>query len=371
MSASTLVTGDAEAVGIIDLQGAKSPLRIYYPATAGEGRTERVGWFVRSFGFMCAGYAHAFGLSKQSSFAFRWLVSPLLRFIGALLPLSYAKIPHTARGAPFQPAAGGGKRPCIVFSHGLTGTGEEHGAMFAAWAKKGIVVVTCHHTDGSSSRVPLPGGDVWYDHGPSFSDYDRTFRPRQISKRAEDVFAATGAILHPDPGCPAELRAVSAGVDPKCVVAGGFSYGAATAALAATMRPEVYCGAVLHDGWFHIDVSSSAGIEFEFPEQAFDAETGLRAPSLFVNSAQFASIGKLHAATRRLVDGCERAEAHTLEGTTHHNFTDLCFWLPAFLHGLLQKTPVFGTADPVEVVRQTTDLTAAFVLDLAARRARL
>jgi hypothetical protein len=46
--------------------------------------------------------------------------------------------------------------------------------MLAGWAKKGFVVVTMHHTDGSSSRTPQPGGPcLWYQKPPPFTAYDK------------------------------------------------------------------------------------------------------------------------------------------------------------------------------------------------------
>jgi hypothetical protein len=77
----------------------------------------------------------------------------------------------------------------------------------------------------------------------------------------------------------------------------------------------------------------------------------------------------LHEATQRLADGCESAaNMHVLEGTTHSNFTDLCFWLPKSVYGLLQRTPAFGPADPVDAMRQVMNLSSDFMLGVAARR---
>jgi len=42
-----------------------------------------------------------------------------------------------------------------LFSHGLTGTGEENTILCMEWAKHGYIVVSVHHTDGSSCCVPL------------------------------------------------------------------------------------------------------------------------------------------------------------------------------------------------------------------------
>jgi hypothetical protein len=62
---------------------------------------------------------------------------------------------------------------------------------------------------------------------------------------------------------------------------------------------QPFCGAtILLDGWFYIDVSESAGIEFEFPEPAF--QSGLKVPAVFINSQSFSGMSKVYQATTKL-----------------------------------------------------------------------
>ena len=82
--------------------------------------------------------------------------------------------------------------PMIVFSHGLTGTGEEHATLFAHWARLGFVVSCVLHTDGSSSRSVGPDGKpMYYQHPPSGApgEYPPNFRPNQIEHREANLSA--------------------------------------------------------------------------------------------------------------------------------------------------------------------------------------
>ena len=108
---------------------------------------------------------------------------------------------------------------------------------------------------------------VYYDH-PDWSNYDHALRPRQIQHREEELWeartlfcssseeetatATTSTTTTVDPSLE-RLRAL---VDPESVFVGGYSYGAATASLAAVKRHGSYKGAVLFDGWFHINMPS-------------------------------------------------------------------------------------------------------------------
>ena len=48
-----------------------------------------------------------------------------------------------------------GRLPIILWSHGLTGNGDEHGLLAAALAADGNIVALLHHRDGSSAKVNL------------------------------------------------------------------------------------------------------------------------------------------------------------------------------------------------------------------------
>jgi pimeloyl-ACP methyl ester carboxylesterase len=138
-------------------------------------------------------------------------------------------------------------------------------------------------------------------------------------------------------------------------VAAGFSYGAATAALATSTDDQPFCGAILLDGWFYIDVSESAGIEYEFPEPAF--QSGLKVPAVFINSQKFAGMSKLYAATTKLAKTSRHGEEmHVLPGTGHQNFSDVIFWFPKFLLKYF-----VGTAHPVDAYREIVHLSSEFL----------
>ena len=75
----------------------------------------------------------------------------------------------------------------VVFSHGLTGTGEENSIFCTSLAKKGYVVASVHHRGGSSCRVPLPNGTCkYYERLPRGEDYDPRDRLEQLHVRAKE-----------------------------------------------------------------------------------------------------------------------------------------------------------------------------------------
>lgn len=120
-----------------------------------------------------------------------WLASLLLRLITWIHPLSRACIPRCYED--LTPSEG--KKPLLVWSHGLTGTSEEHGLFAAAMASDGNIVALVHHSDGSSSSIDVaegkgPGGkdtQVFYQHPPPRDSYDPTWRPQQIEVRASEL----------------------------------------------------------------------------------------------------------------------------------------------------------------------------------------
>jgi len=264
------------------------------------------------------------------------------------------------------------KQRLIVFSHGLTGTGEENTIYCTSLAKKGYVVASLHHRDGSSCRVPMPDGTCrYYQHMPVGDDYDPHHRLEQVTERAEEFLYTCDWLVgndendkdmsdeddndndtnngisesHVDDEWEHHpiVHQIRQHLDKRNVIAAGFSYGAATASLAATLAPAKFQCTILLDGWFHIDYSSR-GMEYDFPPESFGAtwprkkkkelvdvdsssnageeddndanngledgggvgnckrRKGLDVPSLFINSGQFHGYEKLYGATKRLAD---------------------------------------------------------------------
>merc|ERR1712137_385 len=112
------------------------------------------------------------------------LLEAFLRIFVHVLPLNYATIPGCYANAEPED---GKSRPLIVFSHGLTGTGEENATLLASWAREGCVVVSCQHMDGSSARVPLANGDSLWFKKSNMKAYDPNFRPKQVHLRVQEV----------------------------------------------------------------------------------------------------------------------------------------------------------------------------------------
>jgi hypothetical protein len=110
---------------------------------------------------------HVMSPFKAGSLAFA-VTSPLLRLVAnVILPTAHAALPDAYVGLDPAPSPHeGGRWPVVIFSHGLTGTGEEHATLFSAWARAGFVVACVHHCDGSSSRARAPDDTEVYYHLP-------------------------------------------------------------------------------------------------------------------------------------------------------------------------------------------------------------
>jgi predicted esterase len=342
----------APIVGITDVvtKDTAIPVRIFYPSTA--AKQGNVSWFVRGYAYFIDGYLHTLQASLRESTAMLTLMVWLSYLISWIFPMGNAFLPNCAYDAPpMPPPVPRGKYPLIMFSHGLTGSGEEHALMFARWAQMGYVVASVHHCDGSSAKAPQQGGDspLLYDH-PDLSKYDKEFRPRQIQKRESELFDGREYILN-DPSFPKDIRNI---IDDKVVIVGGFSYGAATAALSITKRKGAYTAALLLDGWFYIDL----GEGMVFPTEVHTQ--GLDIPTIFIGSEHFANWKTCANATAELVKKNSHSVGsvyHLIQGTRHQNFTDLGFWLPVYL---LKKLNMIGSCDYDGKYDEVLDLTLSF-----------
>jgi len=433
-SPDRLIVGNAPLVGILDLPGTRRrpPIRLFFPSIVDIGakniaEPKPAGYFVDGrVSYLLQGFAHV-AIAGHATRFHRWILRPFLWLLSLVLPARYLKIPGTvqlksrnrndASAVKYAPPSllamtdgsrreGGGeanaeskrrRQRLVVFSHGLTGTGEENSIYCTALAKRGYVVASIHHRDGSSCRVPMPDGSCqYYRHMPTGEDYDPNHRLEQVRARAEEFLYCCTWLVEKgagDDGPPDDddqhpvIDDIRQHLDERNIIASGFSYGAATASLAATLEPDRFLCAILLDGWFHIDYSSR-GVEFDFPPESFgmarprtepsadagveatNSKTkGLNVPSLFVNSAQFRSYKKLYGATRRLAgrinascgedeNGNEMAEMHVLPGTTHSNFCDVVFWLPRRLAGKVFR---LGDADAYEAHKSILEWTARFL----------
>ena len=368
-SATGIATGDAPCVGIHYVAASENhpPFRVYYPAQC-SANCRNVGYFEEhSAAFFLQGYWSVLLARQRETLLFR-VGRKLLRFASWFLPLNYLTIPGVYRDAPVAAAATTTTTnkpfPLILFSHGLTGTGQENAILLSSWAKQGHVVISVHHTDGSSGRVQLPdGSDLWYDPGPPKSQYDVNFRPRQMEQRVQQLIQARDWLAS------SKTNDIRSMVDWNKTIVAGFSYGAATTALMAAKKESLLpslSAVILLDGWFHVDMMESAGIEFEMPQEAFDATatTHLKEiPALFVNSEQFTTYPRLWKATEKLKSQFKKTTGststhhhHVLPQTNHNNFVDLLFWFPELF---LRTMGAIGAANArqtyVDLVRLTSD----------------
>jgi dienelactone hydrolase len=343
--------------------------------------------FRNSFTFFVLGYIHVI-LSYLGSKTLSRVAAFVVEQTAWLHPLSRETLPRTFDNlAPLlgRKGAKGGGSPLIVWSHGLTGTGCEHGLLAVTLALRGNVVALVQHTDGSSSMADIqaPASSATsaststttlsYIH-PTYEPYDTGFRQRQVEHRAAEVDEARRLVL--------ALPEFESIVNPAKAVVGGFSFGAATAGLAAQTHTAAatstatttfttsfkqkkkqqqlaspWAAAVLIDGWWHIELKKW-GVSQDLPLQIHKGP-GLSIPSLFVGSAEFASYEALNNATKKVQAKCVApCEAHVLPDTKHGNFMDALWWLP---WAVTRNIGFTGTAQPHVVYAHWVGLVADFV----------
>jgi platelet-activating factor acetylhydrolase len=273
--------------------------------------------------------------------------------------------------------------PLVLFSHGLTGSGEENAYMCASLARQGAVVACVHHTDGSSNAVKLGDGGsstLFYQHPPGWvgdpnhsnQTYDIDFRPKQIAKRVENMSEARKFLLYSKkpPNNNGNNTSTSDGVtreqweivlqlqdrlsaDRVCVA--GFSYGGATSSLCAVMEPSAFSSCIVLDGWFNITWKAK-GVALDWPKAVH--EQGIQGlPSLFINTQEF-SENNIKEPTDRIIEKSSDAQRIVLPGTTHWNFQESVFWLP---ERLLRRFSLIGTSPSSEVYHQVVESMWQFI----------
>ncbi|KAL3796793.1 hypothetical protein HJC23_010940 [Cyclotella cryptica] len=392
-----LIVGEAPLVGVLDLPSRgvhRPPIRLFFPAALEEttaSTPRQASYFVDNrVSYVLEGFAHI-ALTRHTTKFFRFVVRPFIWMISLIFPARYLKIPETVlannnSSVKYLPPSSLStnkthKQRLVVFSHGLTGTGEENSIFCTCLAKRGYVVASIHHRDGSSSRVPMPDGSCkFYQHFPIGSEYDPQNRLDQVHVRANEMLNTcdwllksndddeqTEYYIEEEDNYPI-LKEICNNLDGKKLIAAGFSYGATTSALAATLRPDQFQCAILLDGWFHIEWSSR-GVDIDFPPDAFassdkvNGSKGLDIPSLFINSSQFEGYSKLYDATRRLAEQISqnRSKMYVLPNTKHQNFCDVVFWLPKWALRRCGKFLAIGSADAYEAYESMMSWTLQFI----------
>jgi len=337
-AALTYVTAsNVHYVGVKDifLETNKAPIRVYYPATKPEN-PEPVKIFRDATNFV-KGYMWSFTPGRPFLYGAISLFTSLSTFA---IPTRYAELPTTSRNA--TPV--GEKLPLVIFSHGLTGTGEENSMLLASIASHGFVVASIHHTDGSSCVVTDGAGQVlWYKH-PDPENYSINFREEQLNHRVKEMMDVKIMMLN-----HSEL---GSRIDDTNIFACGFSYGAATAVLATVRNPKDFVACVAIDGWFLIQAYE---VNTEFPLDVIKAES-LPVPTFFLNSSSFMKNGNGVIAKRMAEASVNHRHEVYGTGSTHMLFVDLKSWFPGFMWNQLKKLKMQGEESEPLTEKFTSDI---------------
>jgi len=108
-------------VGVVDVVTTDSqiPVRLFYPSSAkSEGS---VGWFVRGFDYFVDGYMHTLMSGFRKSAWIQWILVWVSFMLSWFVPMGHSYLPNCTFDPPVRE---GDKCPLIIFSHGLTGTGQ-------------------------------------------------------------------------------------------------------------------------------------------------------------------------------------------------------------------------------------------------------
>ena len=235
------LTTSTKNVGVRVIRNPKtgSALRVFYPSSSSFSSSSSSSSKHPKTSIHRPGYAYFMtGYFVLFSSFMKFLPRPILQFLSKLLglaasiflPQAYFTLPSCRDNLP-PPAE---KLPLLVWSHGLTGTGDEHGYMASILAQNGYIVAMPHHSDGSSSRCDISSttsnttsstsssssSDVWYQQ-PDYTNYDPLFRQKQAEHRAAEVADSIDIILADS--------SLGRFVDVTKLAVGGFSFGAATA----------------------------------------------------------------------------------------------------------------------------------------------
>uniref|UniRef100_A0A7S4UE33 1-alkyl-2-acetylglycerophosphocholine esterase n=1 Tax=Paramoeba aestuarina TaxID=180227 RepID=A0A7S4UE33_9EUKA len=379
-------------VGVYDGKTDKVRFRVFYPASPPSSPSpsssssqsfcpkqhgKQVPLFYDGLGKAVLGYLHTMSPLHSDTFLFS-LLSPLLRITSDwFIPLSYARLPSAHHHLSVLPPSSSSGYPLIVFSHGLTGSGEEHGSMFSHWARQGFIVVTLNHCDGSSSRaVDAQGKEIFYHHPPGLKGrpgvYPEDYRQKQVEKRGEELYHITQAILSSSSCLPPSLSSV---INPNKIIAAGFSYGATTVAQAIATHPNTYSAALLLDGWFALDLASITSCPsneiIPFPSSAHTLPDSLSTtPCCFIGTTAFQNVQHLRECTEVLREKSgEGSEAHVLDDTIHWSFVDLVFWLSWLSSPFYKRVAKMSGINPriEESYVELFELTTKFLLKVAQK----
>ncbi|KAF4678781.1 Platelet-activating factor acetylhydrolase [Perkinsus olseni] len=237
-----------------------------------------------------------------------------------------------------------GSLPLVVFSHGLTGNGDENAMLCSALTREivgGAIVAEVHHQDGSACEaVDEDGHKIPYIPDPIGSPDPRDLRPKQVRQRANEmksVIEYLCAIGSGEESSDPLLNRVARLIDPRRIIPVGYSFGGATVAeycsTVGLKRVEDKCVpcAVLMDPWTYVTPrDGSQG--FNFPERAH--KEGIQTPTLILGSEEFSKkYPGMRAATVNLHDKSLQpgSRLRVVDKTRHGNFMELCFWMPQFL----------------------------------------
>lgn len=145
------------------------------------------------------------------------------------------------------------------------------------------------------------------------------------------------------------------------IAVAGFSHGPATAVRAMTLAPNHFRVPILLEGWFYIDVSESARIEFSLSQTSFWAARVGQEWTMYLG--QFAAT--VYKNTQVLRSNAPISCQPWLTRAWRNRaskFRDVIFWLQDFVLCHFMKSAI-GSKNAVDAYREIVDLTSDFLIE--------
>lgn len=233
--------------------------------------------------------------------------------------------------------------PLILFSHGLSGSPHMYTAICRELASHGFIVVVPLHNDGSASYVRLyDGSDKLYElvdqhkeSNPSF--IEMAWRSKQAEHRASEIVFCLDWILGQSRNN--EKSPFFDMIDEMRIAAVGHSFGGATV-ITAGFNDKRIASVVNLDGWME-------PVNPKIPSIGLEKNQSL----LTIFTEQFRNFASIYNPSVDLfINSKTGSKAYSvLQGTRHHEQSDINLYVSRAIGRLFQLTATFGSHKAFQV----------------------
>uniref|UniRef100_A0A8C7ZJ76 Platelet-activating factor acetylhydrolase n=1 Tax=Oryzias sinensis TaxID=183150 RepID=A0A8C7ZJ76_9TELE len=255
--------------------------------------------------------------------------------------------------APYKPD---GKRPVVIFSHGLGAFRTLYSAICAELASQGFIVASVEHRDQSASatyffREKTESEMDWmYYRALQQGEREFPLRNSQVKLRADECIQALNKLIEINSGAAVQnalktqfdWTTLENSMDLCRIAVMGHSFGGATVIESLVEFVSVRCGIAL-DAWM-----------FPLDDEIFPR---VKQPIFFINSEKFQWAGNI-SRMKKLDSTVIQRKMITIRGTVHQSFPDFTFLTGNCIGKLLKLK---GEIDPELAIDLCNKATLAFL----------